>query len=533
MINDMTPREKRKQRKQWNLHQCNHRQQLKTYASLLTPPGSPDSEHQPTQNSNTNKVRGRKQIRRDRAKAYRKIEHLTVKLQQAQKSTKRVQKRYERAVKKMNDIDTGTPNSKSKRILDYGNRKKIQKCLTFSFSLAKSIRERYQTLRTQREKKLVRTVFCNSYLKKYRLIKYSSTLLGVPLNTLKSPQFQRKCRRDRHSDHTIKAIQDFFLRDDNSSMRPGKKDTITHAKEKIQKRLLCDTMLNLHHKFVYENPKLKVSYVFFCRQKPFWVVRPTIADRDTCKCRTHENIQLMADRLYSLKMITERDPEKLLSSICCSVKCCECMYRECAECKDSRLKYEKYNPTETTWWYEWRVVDHDYKNHTTGKIETTKKTVKVRAEGPLDHLADIFQESLGRKLGRHVFNIRHQFEQLHQKKLSLGNNEMMFHIDFSENYSLKYHSEIQSVHFGASNAQVTLHTGMLYTKSNSMAFASVSDCRRHDASAIWAHMKPMFYIFPKNIQKLTLFILYQMDQQHNIGVKRISTCYQLCPLNGI
>ena len=38
----------------------------------------------------------------------------------------------------------------------------------------------------------------------------------------------------------------------------------------------------------------------------------------------------------------------------------------------------------------------------------------------------------------------------------------MIVIDFSENYYCKYSAEIQSVHFGASKKQISLHTGVFF-----------------------------------------------------------------------
>ena len=55
----------------------------------------------------------------------------------------------------------------------------------------------------------------------------------------------RKHKRNTHSDKTKKAISDFLLRNDNSKMCPGKKDTITCLNDEKQKRHLSDTMLNL------------------------------------------------------------------------------------------------------------------------------------------------------------------------------------------------------------------------------------------------------------------------------------------------
>ena len=98
------------------------------------------------------------------------------------------------------------------------------------------------------------------------------------------------------------------------------------------------------------------------------------------------------------------------------------------------MPFEPYEQADMTHWYEFRVVDHEYKNKTTGKIEKTNKTDKVRMQDTVSNLCDRFEEQLTRKLCRHVFNIRNQYRQLRDKRLELDTNEMMLHIDFSENW---------------------------------------------------------------------------------------------------
>jgi hypothetical protein len=493
-VADMSEREARKQRRKWKRDAKAWRARQKTSGgSLVTPPQSPYPDAAVVEpDAAARQKKGRKKVRRDRAKAYRTIDKLTVKLQHEQLSRKRVQKRYERACAKLSK-EPATPRSASNNLLRSGNLKSVRKGLTFSFALARGIKEQYSKLTNQREKQLARRMFHSAYLKKYRMLKHFAANSGISRSLAFGDRasIERKRRRDRHSDETLNAIREFLLRDDNSMMRPGKKECKTQQKNEMQKRFLLDSMLNLHHKFRFENPGTRVSYQFFCRQRPFWVVKPNLKDRSMCLCRTHENVQLMADRLYKLKITDEKDAEKLLETICCSTNNNDCMYRDCNVCKDERINYQPYEQTDTTWWEEWVLQDHEYHNKTTGKTEVTKRTVKIRVEGTVDTLADKFEQALNGKLSRHVYNIRHQYKELRQKRLALAANEAMLHIDFSENYGLKYNREIQSAHFGASNAQVTLHTGMVYTKNAKYGFASISECRRHDAPAIWAHMKPV------------------------------------------
>lgn len=50
----------------------------------------------------------------------------------------------------------------------------------------------------------------------------------------------------------------------------------------------------------------------------------------------------------------------------------------------------------------------------------------------------------------HSLRFYHQSLELKEKIVMLREWEVLFHIDFSENYVCKYSSEVQSVHFGAS-----------------------------------------------------------------------------------
>lgn len=92
---------------------------------------------------------------------------------------------------------------------------------------------------------------------------------------------------------------------------------------------------------------------------------------------------------------------------------------------------------------------------------------------------------------RHVFIIRHQFRAYKSLKESLQESEALLHIDFSENYGCKNASSIQTCHFGASNQQATLHTGVLYRCNGLTSFASISASLQHDPPAIWAHIMPV------------------------------------------
>ena len=88
-IEEMTQRE---QRRKWRSEQKEHRKRVKAASTLVTPPVSPDPDVRGrVKQRSANSVVGRKRVRRDRAKAYRTVEKLTVKLATAERRRRRVQ----------------------------------------------------------------------------------------------------------------------------------------------------------------------------------------------------------------------------------------------------------------------------------------------------------------------------------------------------------------------------------------------------------------------------------------------------------
>ncbi|XP_062898445.1 uncharacterized protein LOC134343609 [Mobula hypostoma] len=68
---------------------------------------------------------------------------------------------------------------------------------------------------------------------------------------------------------------------------------------------------------------------------------------------------------------------------------------------------------------------------------------------------------------------------------------VIVHVDFCEAWKCNYSSEVQSCHFGQSLPQLSLHTGMYYTKEENTGFCTISESKQQDASAIWIHMEPV------------------------------------------
>ena len=116
-------------------------------------------------------------------------------------------------------------------------------------------------------------------------------------------------------------------------------------------------------------------------------------------------------------------------------------------------------------------------------------TIKAREKCTKETLKEELDRELQRAC-RHFFNIDHQYHAIHLLKEKLKPDEVLLHVDFSENYNAKHGSEIQSMHFGALGRQIS-HTGVAYIEKTVYSFCLVSDCLKHGPAAILAHLKPV------------------------------------------
>jgi len=283
------------------------------------------------------------------------------------------------------------------------------------------------------------------------------------------------------------SVENFLSRDDNSRVKAGKKSTKTHKKDKQQIRLLTDSLKTLHLKYTLEMDS-KMSYSMFCRLKPFNIRHPKPSDRETCQCKRHENLRFKAARLKQLSVIATADLHDNTKHMVCDEMSKDCMYRDCNSCRGRRVPVDEFDGGQITQWYEWKTkrVERPSENDAT---KTVTMTVKERESGTIGNLVEEFQNEL-EKCCKHFFNIRNQYQSLKALKAKLTDKDIICHIDFSENFSCKYQEEIQSMHFGASQRQVSLHTGVMYTNGATESFCSISDNLKHGPVGIWAHLLP-------------------------------------------
>ncbi|PZC77517.1 hypothetical protein B5X24_HaOG203230 [Helicoverpa armigera] len=253
----------------------------------------------------------------------------------------------------------------------------------------------------------------------------------------------------------------------------------------MQIRYLVDTLRNLYQ--IYKNEGGKYSYTTFFRYKPFYILSPGLASRDTCMCIKHSNMDFIFMALKLKGVITFTNIGDLLKNVACDTKSFRCMYNKCNECKSS-VQYSGNNLEDEILWYQWVRVDHKYIK--SGQEHVTKKTVKQQMNGTVSELILEFEKQL-KNFKIHVFNWCEQYRQYRACVTNLTNTEMIILCDFSENFDCKYSKEIQSMHYGASKNSITLHTGVIFGKECSTSFATISDDNSHEPHSIWAHLIPV------------------------------------------
>jgi hypothetical protein len=302
-------------------------------------------------------LQGQKARRRRKAKCYRENEKLRVELASKEKSVEKYRKRSQRDREALRNLK-GTPRSATRKLLGRWHRSAsglVRKTLVFHHALIADLQEKYRKSSVQTKRALC-TTLSGRVLKKYRKIDTMRSALGC----YSDQSAKKKSRRVLAVDRLMLACRSFFERDDNSRLTAGKKQTITRRKVKKQKRLLNDTLFNLHQKLLAEGC-IKLSYSTFCRLRPFWVVHPSVEDRQTCLCKSHENMTFMVVKLHQLGIAPSRSLEHIACSTVCDAKSRKCMYGECSECSlNNPSEFQVSDDQDVVSYQQWRTSYRGY-----------------------------------------------------------------------------------------------------------------------------------------------------------------------------
>lgn len=519
LISDMTEREKRAQRKKWRASAKNSRMKKKKIQhlveeSLSNPMDLDDHDTSEVAGPSTQAARsdshqilsGEKRRRNNRNHLRGKIRKLEGENTLLKKKIDSLRKRYERERKTRCRFASSTkftsPRTRVKNIMEINNSKEVKKRLLFGESLAQQLQDNWKLAKLASEKKCFsKAVLGNAnWLKKYGLLGMCNFISTKCLRSDIRRRWSNSCkdRRARKITNLVKAeVLKFLEEEDHSRVCPGKKDCITRGKIKKQKRLLQASLKDLHKTFLKTRP-FKISYASFCRLKPFWIMTPSVTQRDTCQCVIHENFRLLLRGLSNGKAIASSDPSAIKSQLCCNTSETEsCLFRTCKACKDYVIRYETFDGALKINYQQWMRTKVNYVDPKTKTQKTIDRVVKQTVTKPVIDIVRQTEQEVFNFLS-HEGKIFHQHSAIKKLKASLHPGEILIHCDFSENYATKYHGEIQSVHFGGNRLNLSLHTVVVYYRKDHSSppsltnFCSISTNLDHGPAAIWAHLSPIF-----------------------------------------
>lgn len=485
-VKEMTDREHRNAKKYWRSIKAKQRKLHKTALEVasLTPPRSPDT------------LPSARPIRRSaRANNCRKTRKVVSSLkEELENERKRAQKYKQRWLRKKSEAQADTPRKKTRKFLKHASATALQRKLVFHDVLISQLKAKYAADKQEHERREFCRMFSGALVKKYKLKHEMQKEVGISPFRRSRINSEATTSRKKYrckSNRFVQEVTKFYIRDDNSRLTAGKKETKTFAKVKKQKRLLNLSLKDLHKKFLCEHPHSTLSYTLFVRLRPFWVVTPTEKDRQTCLCKVHENFEFAINKLHALKVLEFGKCDDLVKELTCDVDSKTCMYGQCETCRKPELPIvlDVDLDCETSW-KKW--VTKREEREIRGATKSVAFTVKDTVQGSLKCLIEEATEQFER-YRKHTFNIVNQFRHGRLLRQIMKDDECIIHIDFSENYACKLTEEIQSMHFGASKRQITLHTGVYYIGPNSKAesFCTVSDSLHHGPAAIWAHLEPI------------------------------------------
>ena len=207
----------------------------------------------------------------------------------------------------------------------------------------------------------------------------------------------------------------------------------------------------------------------------------------------------MCAQLRRLYIVNEQNINQLIEnelyydSITKACRFCKC--KTCFEKAISILEFEDSSDYYYDTWESKTEIGHDDKQH--------RRTMKYQKYCSTRNLVNKFLFEILPIYMEHVATNYHQKKAIKKLKENLSENEILLHVDFAENYSCKYATEIQSIHFGGNRSQVSLHTGVAYLKPDlKKSFCTISEDLQHNPDAIFCHLEPILQTYSNENKSL-------------------------------
>ena len=155
--------------------------------------------------------------------------------------------------------------------------------------------------------------------------------------------------------------------------------------------------------------------------------------QSSCLCEICENILLLSKGIASsAKIALANNVQSLIEDFSCNTQSTECMHSACVNCSDLELNMDDFhNNKESITFHQW--------------IRVNNKIQKSEIGLPFDEICQKFNNDI-KVLKKHICVKRQQHACYNKLKEDLGENEVLLHVDYSENYFNIQQGEIQSAY---------------------------------------------------------------------------------------
>ncbi|CAF5114774.1 unnamed protein product, partial [Rotaria sp. Silwood1] len=272
----------------------------------------------------------------------------------------------------------------------------------------------------------------------------------------------------------IDQVINFYEDDRISRPSSNKKDKIKVNGEDKMFRFMDMTIRDAYLVFKNEFPHVPISHSKFFGLRPKWV--KINCTNQTCLCIYHENFQLLLEALNNRNQ-TSWKLQQIIDSILCASPTEACYNSQCDDCGDG-FASDIVKPTcqgdiddngNQIRWFNWvRVLGRVNLQEISGNVSTLLD--KIDEQWPI--------------ILKHHYIKEKQKQYIHDiKKKSSNQDYVVVTCDFSENYTLIPHREVQQAHYY--QQQIALFTIHIKIGDLHMNIAGISDYLDHDTTFVY------------------------------------------------
>ena len=142
-------------------------------------------------------------------------------------------------------------------------------------------------------------------------------------------------------DWSVRKIQNIFTADLQSHLMAGRKEFVKIPEngemKSVEKRLLFFDIKEIHNKFIWNHPEIKISLCTFTKLRPLFCISvESKGTHNVCVCHIHQNMRLnligLNDIFQKKGMEKKYEVRNILKLMVCENSTSACFLLDCDQC---------------------------------------------------------------------------------------------------------------------------------------------------------------------------------------------------------